>query len=120
MSLENSPCTTGSIGEELATETVLTGAWGFVLKSNLDKLIGVMKNCLERAKDESQIPDHIHALLPASRRIMKQIEANNEILEKVRAFFPDPSPDKSLQAQLKAEITEARTKLELMQKQLEE
>lgn len=77
---------TGTIGEELAAETVLNGAWGFVLKTNLDRLTEVVNNSLFKAQ-ELRVPWQSHSMLTTSQRLQNQIETNHKILKQVRNFI---------------------------------
>ncbi|MEZ4777143.1 MAG: response regulator [Bacteroidia bacterium] len=73
---------TGTIGEELAAAAILSGANGFVLKSNLDKLNEVIYTCLLRSRETPKI-EHIHLLDTTTLRIKQQIKANQEVLDMV-------------------------------------
>jgi len=74
---------TGAIGEDLAAETVLNGAWGFVLKSHLVRLNKVIYECLLRSDNQDFKP----SLDRTTARVKRQIQANNEMLLKARSFI---------------------------------
>lgn len=75
---------TGTIGEESAAASVLSGAWGLVLKSNLDKLNETIHECLVKANGNT-VPEHINLMITTSQKIKRQITANREILARVQA-----------------------------------
>ena len=73
---------TGTIGEEIAAETILNGASGLVLKSNLNKLPEVIQSILdERGKWYSKRLEWV------SRRIHKRIQKNIEALDRIQDFL---------------------------------
>ena len=74
----------GVIGEELAAETVLLGASGFVLKSNISKLNEIIGNILTGTNQKSA---NLNLMTTTAMRIKKQIQANNEMMEMVRGMI---------------------------------
>lgn len=76
---------TGTIGDELAAETVLNGAWGFVLKNNLPRLPQVITDCLGMVHRNANTTNS--QLLNTSKRLMRQIEANRKVLSQAQEFL---------------------------------
>jgi DNA-binding NtrC family response regulator len=85
---------TGAIGEELAAETVINGAAGFVLKENLDRLPEAMYEAYVK-KHQKRETNRIDELNSTVKRLRAQIEHNESILIEVRQFLADQ--DHSLQ-----------------------
>ena len=73
---------TGAIGEEIAAETIVSGASGFVLKSNMSKLPEVVGNIFK-----NQGGWRNHRLEHTSKRIRSRIEANLEALDRIYEFL---------------------------------
>lgn len=96
---------TGTVGEEIAAETVLNGASGLVLKSNLQKL----PEAINKAFDEKGIWYSNRARF-ANRRITSRIEANIKTLERIQNFLNRKHSvlDPDMQAEVKAAIDDLR------------
>lgn len=73
---------TGTIGEEIAAETVLNGASGLVLKSNLKKLPEVVNRAFEK---EGRW--YSKRAKFASERINKRIQTNIQALNRIQGFL---------------------------------
>ncbi len=73
---------TGTIGEEIAAETILNGAAGLVLKSKLNNLPQTVKNVF---KEEGRWR-HIR-LKNANERINKRIQKNQKALDRLDEFI---------------------------------
>lgn len=76
---------TGSIGEQLAADTILSGAWGYVLKDNIKILPNVIETVVLKY-NELVGNEFLPRVLATRDRVHKQILANNVILNKVHAF----------------------------------
>ncbi|MEZ4775147.1 MAG: response regulator [Bacteroidia bacterium] len=76
---------TGSIGEQLAADTILSGAWGYVLKDNIKILPHVIETVVLKY-NELVGNEFLPRVLATRNRVHKQILANNVILNKVHAF----------------------------------
>lgn len=74
---------TGAIGEEIAAETIINGASGFVLKSNLTKLPPLIDKLLREVNWRKQ------RIQQTSQRIQARIAANIEALERISEFLQD-------------------------------
>lgn len=83
---------TGTIGEELAAETVLQGANGFVLKHNLERLPSVVESALDD-KTQTNNPWWESRLRKASERLIRQIESNQEVLSRAKKFLNQEPPE---------------------------
>ena len=73
---------TGTVGEEIAAETILNGASGLVLKSNITKLPIVVKDIFSKGGRW-----HSKRLEQASRRIQNRIQHNIEALNRIQEFI---------------------------------
>lgn len=73
---------TGTVGEEIAAETILNGASGLVLKSNLNVLGKVVKEAVENNRRW-----HNKRLEWTSRRIHARIQSNIEALDRIQDFL---------------------------------
>lgn len=73
---------TGAIGEEIAAETIISGASAFVLKSNLPKLPQTIKKIFE-----DQGGWRNQRLEYTNKRIRTRIEANLEALNRIYKFI---------------------------------
>lgn len=75
--------------EELAAETILQGAMGFVLKSNLGRLNHVILNAIKKRNDEkikSRVSNYLQEN-SALDRIRQQVNNNKKIIERVKAYL---------------------------------
>lgn len=84
---EKSPTTpfifvTGAVGEEIAAETIINGASGFVLKSNLPKLSLIVKKIFQQQGEWQS-----HRVKHTNRRIQTRVEANTKALDRIRDFL---------------------------------
>ena len=87
---------TGTIGEEIAAETILSGANGLVLKSNLKKLPEIVLKAFEEKGRWFN-----HRAKYASTRINQRIKANVVALERLNNFLETKTfPDKNSQQQM--------------------
>ena len=75
---------TGAVGEEIAAETILSGASGFVLKSNLDKLPELVKEIF--SGEEKWFNKRLER---ANKRIDERVKANLKLLKKLYNFLED-------------------------------
>jgi DNA-binding NtrC family response regulator len=73
---------TGTIGEEIAAETILNGAAGLILKSHLSKLPPIVTNII---KDESRWREI--RFNNAKERVNSRIQKNKKVLERLDDFF---------------------------------
>ncbi|MEZ4825499.1 MAG: response regulator [Bacteroidia bacterium] len=77
---------TGSIGEQLAADTILNGAWGYVLKNNLEVLPSVIESVVIKYND-LVANDIIPRMIATRARVHNQIVANTFFLNKAHAFI---------------------------------
>lgn len=75
---------TGTVGEEIAAETILNGASGFVLKSNLPRLATIVSELFQPGNSGEWNSPHIQR---ARKRIDARIKANQDLLEKINKFL---------------------------------
>lgn len=73
---------TGTIGEEIAAETILSGASGLVLKSNISRLPEVIKRIFEKNGRWINV-----RLKFASERVNNRIKTNLKALNRVQQFL---------------------------------
>ena len=99
---------TGAIGEEIAAETIINGASGFVLKANLPKLAQVVGTIFR-----NQGGWRNKRLEYTNKRIQARIEANLEALNRIHKFIEkssqtDPDWEDALREveRLKEDITQ--------------
>ena len=79
---------TGAVSEEIAEDTILAIASGFVLKSDLKNLKMVIKAVIaETDVKANEKQDNIYRLEHISDRIKKQIDINNAVLNRVRDYL---------------------------------
>ena len=81
----------GAVSEEFAAETILTGGWGFVLKSKLLELPSIINNILLQV--EQRKLDAEAESVDISTRIKRQIERNQKLLNKVQEFMAEESDE---------------------------
>ncbi|UII26261.1 response regulator [Fulvivirga maritima] len=94
---------TGTIGEEIAAETILSGASGLVLKSNLNKLNDVIKDVLdEKGRWYSKRLEWV------SKRIHKRIEKNIDALNRIEEFMHSQNPPIDISIELNKTLTDLR------------
>ncbi|WP_209402965.1 response regulator [Pseudozobellia sp. WGM2] len=84
---------TGTVGEEIAAETILNGASGFVLKSNLSKLVGEV----ERIFSNNEEAWYNKRLKRTNRKIEARISTNQELLSKINQFLNQNNNKESLE-----------------------
>ena len=72
---------TGTIGEEIAAETILNGASGLLLKKNMDKLPKTVTDLLQ---SKSVISQRLNSVL---KRIDNRIKENVNTLSQIHAFM---------------------------------
>ena len=73
---------TGAVGEEIAAETIISGASGFVLKSNLPRLCELIDGF-------SNEKDHLRTqrIKRTNERIRARIDANQDALKRIHHFL---------------------------------
>lgn len=98
---------TGAIGEELAAETVLSGASGLVLKKNLISLPKVFRRVLDASAEDLRRVETSSRLQSTSARLESQILKNSQLLRKVQTFLssmPDSDSIQELKSGLKESV----------------
>lgn len=70
---------TGAIGEELAAETILNGADGFILKKNLKKLSGLLRKLLQ---SENRSHTFDVNTTDAIKKYINKMNLNSEIVRR--------------------------------------
>ena len=101
---------TGAVGEEIAADTVLAGASGFVLKSNLPRLIPVIKSSWKK-KDKKEIESTIDLVEDISQRISAQISANNKVLNRAQKYLSEFKGSSEIYFDLKQQLDDSNKKL---------
>ncbi|MBL3658336.1 response regulator [Fulvivirga sediminis] len=94
---------TGTIGEEIAAETILNGASGLVLKSNLHKLPDVLMDVLHKKGRW-----YSKRLEWVSKRIHLRIEKNIEALNRIEEFMQAQNPPQDISNDLNTALSDLR------------
>ena len=79
---------TGAVGEEIASETIISGASGFVLKSNLSRLSKILNDIFEEQEGW-----YSQRLARTNQRIRDRIDANLEALGRIHKFLDSRKND---------------------------
>ena len=116
---------TGTLNdEERAAQTILNGASGFVLKSNLNRLPEVVMDCLNKlGKDKplaSAIDENIWKRDRIIQKIENQIESNNQALNRARDIVNTTRHDHQILSELKQQLAESNRQLEKLRIEIKE
>ncbi|MEN7547403.1 response regulator [Rapidithrix thailandica] len=94
---------TGAVGEEIAAETILSGASGFVLKSNLGKLPEVIRDIFSGEEKW-----YNKRLARTNKRIGDRVKSNVKLLEKIYLFLES---QKEMESPTDKELREAMNEI---------
>ncbi|MEQ6122159.1 response regulator [Reichenbachiella sp. MALMAid0571] len=93
---------TGTIGEEIAAETILNGASGLLLKKNISKLPKMINDLLS---SKSKINHQPNSVLGIDSRIQKNLEA----LNRIQAFIKKRKKVGEISEDLKLTISQLKS-----------
>lgn len=93
---------TGTIGEEIAAETILNGASGLLLKQNLKKLPKMVNELIQSRSLTS------HRLKGVLDRIDHRIKENVEALSRINTFINGSKKTQELSENIKSTIEELK------------
>lgn len=109
---------TGTVGEEIAAETVLSGASGFVLKSNLSRLFPMvqklMKSSQESDMDEKiiRMNSRMQKMNDLMKRVQNQLENNKLAIHHAKNFLANRKLSVEEISRMKQELEASKQNLE--------